>query len=313
MSRIARTDPRYVRILLVEQLRKGINVSGDDASNVVVNFENGTQHKIFDVTRPTAAVYAGLQIEQVLASVDQRADRMAEIILQQNDILSFLGSTMRIHDVSHGWSLEMLRATQDVATLVHSQIKHRLSTRRPVELFPETAPITQTPQHSSLPSGHSVEVSAVAYMLSRMSGKSEAETLSPDNLIMRMAERIAVNRHVAGVQFPFESFAGFLLGVTLGRICHARLFDQPETLWGYDITTGEMADESFSMRRFAEVFDCGTVATWLTQNAISFTPTATPELQETAARVAGEWTRGRPTGKKRTRASIRRCSDCRAN
>ena len=112
---------------------------------------------------------------------------------------------------------------RNASTAVHSQVKYEMTTPRPVQVCPETAPIIQTPQHSSLPSGHSIECSSVAYVLSRLAGRSDADAISPDNYIMRTAARIALNRTVAGVHFPFESMAGFLLGITIGQIFWRRL------------------------------------------------------------------------------------------
>lgn len=287
MQRLRRSNPHYVRILLVEHLREGLKVLGTD-SDPKVELRFGSD-LLFSITRPTQAAYSDAQIGEVLAAVDQRADRLAEIILQQTDLFSFLAATSRLHDVSHRWMLEVLRSVQDVATIVHAQVKHRLNTRRPVEIFAAASPIIQTPQHSSLPSGHSVEAMAVAYVMSRLMGASEADTLSPGNLIMRMAERIAVNRHVAGVHFPFESLAGSVLGLQIGRICLARLTGQAaQDLQSCELTADAMASETFTLTGLVDAMDPAQSPGWLTKCDLSVDAPQTDELREMYEQLQAE-------------------------
>jgi hypothetical protein len=84
-------------------------------------------------------------------------------------------------------------------------------------------PMIPTPGHGAFPSAHAAEAFAVATVLE---GLLETETAkghyaSPANLkrlLFKQAERIAVNRTIAGMHFPIDSYAGAALGETVGRI-----------------------------------------------------------------------------------------------
>jgi len=76
-------------------------------------------------------------------------------------------------------------------------------------------PLILTPEHGSLPSGHSTETHMVARILWELRGGTPGDLLGLE--LMRQANRIAVNRTVAGVHFPVDSAAGQLLGLTLAR------------------------------------------------------------------------------------------------
>jgi hypothetical protein len=80
-----------------------------------------------------------------------------------------------------------------------------------------------TPEHGSLPSGHSTESFAMAIVLMHLIRASTSPVYKQDICglqLLRQAARIAVNRQVAGVHFPVDSAAGALLGLTLGEyIC----------------------------------------------------------------------------------------------
>jgi membrane-associated phospholipid phosphatase len=291
---LERVNPHYLRILLVEHLKAGLTVEGK-TGHCTVTLAGA---EIFRINRPkdgaNPSVYAtGRQMDLVLVAADLRSDRLPEIILQQTDLLSFLGSTVRLHDVSHAWTLEVLRSVQDVATIVHSQVKHHLSTPRPVDVFPEASPIIQTPQHSSLPSGHTVEASAMAYVLSRLADKTDKTALSTDNLVLRMAARIAINRHVAGVHFPFESMAGFLLGISIGRICYKRLAGGTAPLSKYVITTDGMGKVDFHLRAFTEALT-DPPGEWLTASDIPNPPGQTDELKHVYELTGKEWAHRTP-------------------
>jgi len=85
----------------------------------------------------------------------------------------------------------------------------------------------QTPNHGSLPSGHSTEAHAVAWVISALvtTHSTAANTNAQVQLreiLMRQAARIAINRTVAGVHYPVDSMAGQMLGLTIGEYFVAR-------------------------------------------------------------------------------------------
>jgi hypothetical protein len=297
VKRIDNTNLRYTRILLVEKLRAGLKIT-KSPTEVEVKFNSST---IFTLQRPTSHKILHDQVPFVLAAADLRAERVTEIVLQQDDVLSFLGGTVRMHDVSHGWTLEVLRSVKDACTVIHSQVKHEMTTPRPVQVCPETAPMIQTPQHSSLPSGHSVEVSAMAYVLSRLSGKTDHETIHTDNYLMRTAARVALNRHVAGVHFPFESMAGFLLGITVGQIFWRRLAGENTVANGggitahhFTVTPDKMNTVDFTLGKFAEAREAviaDDLPGWLDgTTSMDVLPGSTPsELKFAHRKALEEW------------------------
>jgi membrane-associated phospholipid phosphatase len=129
-----------------------------------------------------------------------------------------------------------------------------------------------TPTHGSLPSGHATEVAIMAYVLwSLMRGAAPSTppvgaTGNPQyggpewgRQFMGLAERIAVNRQVAGVHFPVDSSAGALLGLTLGAYLVARFQSATATYqaWDFDGTQFPFRPDPASDFRIDLLFDTG--------------------------------------------------------
>ena len=163
---------------------------------------------------------------------DLRGDRATEIMTQLNGGLAFLCSIPFLHPARTRWTLELLAAALRLANYTEMRFKQALSCRRPNEYSPQVQPIILTPSHGSFPSGHATEtfISAfVLWQLIRASGTQPyADPLNSwAEQLLRLANRIAVNRTVAGVHFPIDSAAGAVLGLTLGRYFVARCLRDP--------------------------------------------------------------------------------------
>ena len=117
-----------------------------------------------------------------------------------------------------------------LAVMVEMRVKHALACRRPAEYSPQIQPMLQTPAHGALPSGHCTEAYVVAMVLWSLCESSSAshtggvfaQTGSSDpiwreELLLRQASRIAINRTIAGVHFPVDSAAGQVLGLSLAQ------------------------------------------------------------------------------------------------
>ncbi|WP_353298844.1 vanadium-dependent haloperoxidase [Sulfitobacter pacificus] len=148
---------------------------------------------------------------------DLRNDRMAEIIIQLDDIRSFFGAQLPMNPWQRKATAHLLALTQSIAIQVEMQVKHYCYVLRPAEYSKYIQPIIQTPDHSAFPSGHATEAFALATVLYKLAGtQSLANGLKGPSSPFRLAHRIAVNRTIAGVHFPVDSAAGATLGVAIG-------------------------------------------------------------------------------------------------
>jgi len=177
--------------------------------------------EVVALERPPVATFRA-QLDWVERYSDLRLARTTEILAQIGMQTDFWGMIAYLHPARTPKSLEILNATLRLAIMVEMRFKHALACPRPLEYSPQVQPMIPTPEHGSLPSGHSTQayIIAVVYReLLRAVGRS-----SPllEEQLMRQAARVAINRTVAGVHFPVDSAAGRVLGTTLGEYFVAR-------------------------------------------------------------------------------------------
>jgi PAP2 superfamily len=160
-----------------------------------------------------------------------RTDRAAEITGEIGGGLPLLGAVCGLSPSRHPATLELLNIATNVTKLVEFRMKHALACRRPNEYSPQIQPMIQTPSHGALPSGHAAETFVSAILLDRLinAGKSGPDGFGAMDLgnpmtvqLLRHAERVAINRTVAGVHFPVDSAAGLILARTLAEFYIAR-------------------------------------------------------------------------------------------
>ncbi|MGJ4964026.1 phosphatase PAP2 family protein [Bradyrhizobium sp. HKCCYLRH3061] len=157
-----------------------------------------------------------------------RMERSGEIMTEMTDILSFLGSVGFLHPDRTRRTFELLTLVLNVTGLIEMRVKHALTCRRPVEYSPQIQPMIPTPGHGSLPSGHATESFAAAFVFYALLSQARSARIKFDSddptfeQLMRIAERIAINRTVAGVHFPVDSVAGMKLGLALAEFYIAR-------------------------------------------------------------------------------------------
>ena len=200
--------------LLDQELISALKVTpgGQKAS---VGLSSGTA--LVDMTLPAQKDFAAqMPVLRVLA--DLREDRFPEILEQVDDLLSFYGAILQLDDSQRKWTIELLEAVVRLAILVEMPLKHGFRAPRPNLFSTRLQPPIQTPTHGSYPSGHATEAYAIATVLQALSGGAPAAKAVADRaLLFQLAYRIAENRMVVGVHFPFDSVAGAVLGVTLGE------------------------------------------------------------------------------------------------
>jgi membrane-associated phospholipid phosphatase len=215
--------------------------------------------------RPTEADFAK-QLEFVRNYAALRLDRSSEIMAQIGDIISFLAMVHGLRPARHVHTLELLGVALHATFVIEMRMKHALACRRPDEYSPQIQAMIVTPGHGTLPSGHATEAFVAAFLLDSLSRASRDPGGVPGPVdtgsrsfvqLMRIAERIAINRTVAGVHFPADSAAGFVLARTLGEFFLAKFSG-----------AGPVSARSFDGRGFASDFDYETFWTLADESAV---------------------------------------------
>jgi hypothetical protein len=152
---------------------------------------------------------------------DLRPDRAGEIVDQIQGILGYFSRLLPLDAARMPLTMNLLGLVQDCAMHVAQQCKHLLACRCPDAFSAQVQPMITTPGHGSLPSGHATEAFAIAEKLRRLI-PDPFRAVNLDTQLIQMAARIAVNRTVAGVHFPADSFAGAALGLAVADVIARR-------------------------------------------------------------------------------------------
>ncbi|HSW06021.1 phosphatase PAP2 family protein [Aquabacterium sp.] len=156
------------------------------------------------------------QIDAVMRAAVEREDRLPEILSQASSLWAFFESVCGVSLDRAPTFRELVLAAEDWALKLLMLLKHNVGARRPVELSSLIHPVIQTPGHGSLPSGHATLAAMNTELLTLMlysNGRQPHRAAA----LNRLARRIAFNRVVAGVHFPVDSQAGYVLGRQLAR------------------------------------------------------------------------------------------------
>ncbi len=155
------------------------------------------------------------QADAVVRAAIEREDRLPEILSQASTLWAFFESVSGVSLERAPAYAELVLAAEDWALNLLMLLKHNVGARRPVELSSLVHPVIPTPGHGSLPSGHATlaafNTELLRLMLYRTGQPHRVRALD------RLARRIAFNRVVAGVHFPVDSQAGYVIGRQLAR------------------------------------------------------------------------------------------------
>jgi membrane-associated phospholipid phosphatase len=176
--------------------------------------------------RPSTELFQQ-QLALMREYMDQRHERAAEILSQLGYPIDYFATIMGLNAARNRYTFELIAMTQVVTSHIAMVAKHHLACRRPDRFGPTVMPMIPTPGHGTFPSAHAAEAFAVATVLDGLLKAIRPAQHYPEpeklrRLIYKQAERIAVNRTVAGMHFPVDTWAGATLGVVVGRIIVAK-------------------------------------------------------------------------------------------
>jgi hypothetical protein len=175
---------------------------------------------VYRVDRPGHELLNG-QVREIRKYVDQRAERAAEITSQLGFPTPYFAMALGLHPGHYKYTGELVAVTQVMAAHSAMIVKNALCVPRPDFVSAKVLPMIATPGHGSFPSAHATEAFAVAEVLKAILDVAVNAHADRDNrvaLVDKQAERIAVNRTVAGVHYPIDTWAGATLGRIVGKL-----------------------------------------------------------------------------------------------
>ncbi|MEP6018895.1 MAG: phosphatase PAP2 family protein [Paracoccaceae bacterium] len=203
--------------------------------------------------------------------------------MQLDDLLSFFGAQIYLDSYRRRYTIMVLDLARRLAQHIQAQMKYLCRTKRPIDFAPEVQPMIQTPYHSSFPSGHAMEAFAMATTLHRLtSDTSLKDAVAEDALPFVLAHRIAVNRTVAGVHFPVDSWVGAWVGCRVGDALYSMA-------QGKEINVANLPKPTVEVDEETKDFILNDFKAELDQNSISLDPLE--ELKHVWCLALKEWGR----------------------
>ncbi|GAA6189779.1 hypothetical protein NBRC116596_28420 [Litorivita sp. NS0012-18] len=233
--------------LYISEVFPALTFSTDPAAQTVTLDFDGAP--MVTLARPSDALLAD-QIEFVSNYADLRPDRASEITSQLGFPTEYFAMILGLHVGQHPKTFELLMAVQVMAAHAAMIVKHALAVRRPDQIDGRILPMIPTPGHGSFPSAHATEAYTALTVLEGLVGAwGSLGDMAPRLAMLRgLAERIAVNRTVAGVHYPIDSWAGAALGTALGRALLGRCGQAPAALpsLSYTAQNSDFNDHDFT-------------------------------------------------------------------
>jgi hypothetical protein len=144
---------------------------------------------------------------------EERPDHIGDIIREQDSgaLIKLWYELLGIGRVSHPRTSELLHATMYLAGSVATYFKAQFDRVRPANLMSDLAPPIPTPRLPAYPGGHATQIHLMSLTLM---------DLMPDRAdeINEHANRVALNRERAGVNYPSDTVAGRELAGQIFRI-----------------------------------------------------------------------------------------------
>jgi hypothetical protein len=148
-----------------------------------------------------------LKESQILLSLKRyRTPQNIDLIKLENvGFLEFFYKTLDKSDFNGAFLNKILEDVLFDVFLIVLELKKKFKRRRPSQVLKQVEPVIEVPWHSSYPSGHATQATVISEVMGHyFSEKKEEFDL--------LAKRIGKNREIAGLHYPSDTDAGFVLG-----------------------------------------------------------------------------------------------------
>jgi acid phosphatase (class A) len=200
---------------------------------------NGTQSQRMDPEQ------LDREIRQILDLAPEREERFAEIMDQDDadGATNYWFGMLQISPARHPATYLMVRVGRRIGEHVVMCLKGFFRSPRPSQLCPAIVPMIDPPSTPSFPAGHAVQAYLISYLLAYSLPKLPQQYAPEDNLkaasgvLFDLAERVSVNRVVAGLHYPTDIIAGRAVGIA----CFEAL-TRIDSLWSLNDLKGKLDD-----------------------------------------------------------------------
>lgn len=153
----------------------------------------------------------------LIASQDERADAMGEIVAQNvdyADCMAYFMALLRITAGSHPKCCLLMHVAGLVGLLAAMHFKRKPGNGqpprlRPSQVCPALLPAIEVPGHPAFPSGHAAQAMLMALGLEASLPGPRRQALAP--ALHALAYRIGRNREIAGLHYASDTTAGLEL------------------------------------------------------------------------------------------------------
>lgn len=158
----------------------------------------------FELPAPPPDDVAEAQLLVPMAAM-RSPDVMASILAQAQDPMPAFWATAGIDPVRVPALEETVRAVLNDGANLTLKVKAEFSRTRPHIANSQVKPAIEVPWHSSYPSGHATQAMLAALVLGCLNPSAQTA-------LDALAVSVGRNREIAGVHYPSDTEAGFLLG-----------------------------------------------------------------------------------------------------
>lgn len=185
------------------------------------------------------------ELRQIIDLAPEREERFFEIMDQDDadGANNYWFGMLQVSRSRHPATYLMVRVGRRIGEHVVMCLKGFFRSPRPSQLCPGIVPMIDPPSTPSFPAGHAVQAYLISYLLAYSLPKLPQQYAPEDNLeaaagvLFDLAERVSVNRIVAGLHYPTDIVAGR----AVGRACFKAL-TRVDALWSLENLTGKKDD-----------------------------------------------------------------------
>jgi hypothetical protein len=163
------------------------------------------------VAAPAAPTQADID-EMLILAVTERPEAMGEILNQHSDQQNCFMQLLMMNGNTHPATFKAMKYAARVGEVVMMYFKDKFKLARPSQVCPTLYPPVPVPGHAAYPAGHAAIAHITAKCLIEITKKGVPPKSPYELALNTLADRIGLNRVIAGFHYRQDITAGAKLG-----------------------------------------------------------------------------------------------------